>query len=253
MPSQSDNNGIQQERVQIMKCRILLALVALAGCSDRTSLQAVDPRIADASRPLIMVTHPAEPPFSYKDDTGAIVGIDVDLGRRIAAKMGRKLVIEGVEFNDILSRLKEGTADMGIATLTITEARRHDVDFSEPYHTDGACFLYRTDGVKPKMSQIASLRIGIQTDTVQDLYLCRHGCDPLRYPGFKEAVAALDKDVIDAVFFDAPPLKALAEASGGRYAITPLETREGYGVAVDKRRPDVLAAANAVIAEEGTK
>jgi hypothetical protein len=32
-------------------------------------------------------------------------------------------------------------------------------------------------------------------------------------------------------------------------AVTPLETRDGYGVAVDKRRPDVLAAANAVIAE----
>ena len=236
-----------------MKCRILLALVAIAGCSDRTSEQAVDPRMADASRPLVMVTHPSEPPFSYRDDSGAIVGRDVDLGRRIAAKMGRELVVEGVEFGDIQHRLKDGTADMGIATLTITEARRHDVDFSEPYYTAGACFLYRTDGLKPKMSQIATLRIGVQTDTVQDLYLCRHGCDPLRYVGFEEAVAALDKDVIDAVFFDAPPLKALAEASGGRYAVTPLETREGYGVAVDKRRPDVLAAANAVIAEEGAK
>lgn len=231
----------------------MLALVAVAGCSDRTSKQVVDPRIADASRPLVMVTHPVEPPFSYRDENGALVGIDIDLGRRIAAKMGRKLVIEGVEFSEILSRLKEGSADMGIATLTITEARRHDVDFSEPYHTDGACFLYKAKGVKPKMSQIASLRIGTQTDTVQDLYLCRHGCDPMRYCGLEDAVDALDKDVIDAVFFDAPPLKALAEASGGRYAVTPLETREGYGVAVDKRRPDVLAAANAVIAEERAK
>ena len=51
----------------------------------------------------------------------------------------------------------------------------------------------------------------------------------------------------------APPLNATAESSGGRFVVMPLETRDGYGVAVDKRRPDVLAAANAVIAEGGAK
>ena len=48
-------------------------------------------------------------------------------------------------------------------------------------------------------------------------------------------------------------MEARAAASGGRLAVTPLETRDLYGVAVDKRRPDVLAAANAVIAERGAK
>ena len=49
--------------------------------------------------------------------------------------------------------------------------------------------------------------------------------------------------------FDGMQLKTLAEASGGKLAVSSQETREYYGVAVDKRRPDVLAAANAVIAE----
>ena len=46
---------------------------------------------------------------------------------------------------------------------------------------------------------------------------------------------------------------AAAERSGGRLAVTPQVTREFYGVAVDKRRPDVLAAANAVIAGGGAE
>ncbi|MBR1588749.1 MAG: amino acid ABC transporter substrate-binding protein [Kiritimatiellae bacterium] len=236
-----------------MRYRILLALVALAGCSDRTGRQAADPRVADASRPLVLVTHPTEPPFAYRDATGAIVGQDVDLARRIAAKMGRELVVEGVDFTDILPRLKAGTADLGISTITITEARRRDVDFSRPYHTAGACFMYRKDGKKPLMSQIATFRIGVEADTIEDLYLCRHGCDPMRFARLDEAIAALEKNEIDAVFFDAPPLKVKAEESGGRFLVAPLETRDGYGVAVDKRRPDVLEAANAVIAEEGAK
>ena len=231
-----------------MRMLVLLALVALVGC-ERDSRSGVDPRIADASRPLVFVTHPTEPPCAYRDASGAIVGRDVDLARRIAAKMGRKLVVEGVEFSDILPRLKAGTADFGIATITITEARTRDVDFSAPYDTGGACFIYRTDGKKPRMSQLASLRIGVEADTVEDLYLCLHGCDPIRFVHLEDAIDALKKDAMDAVFFDSLPLKMCAERSGGRLAVTPLETRDGYGVAVDKRRPDVLAAANAVIAE----
>ena len=231
-----------------MRMLVLLALVALVGC-ERDSRSGVDPRIADASRPLVFVTHPTEPPCAYRDASGAIVGRDVDLARRIAAKMGRKLVVEGIEFSEILPRLKAGTADFGIATLTITEARTRDVDFSAPYATGGACFMYRTEGKRPRMSQLSSLRIGVETDTIEDLYLCFHGCDPIRFSHLEDAVAALEKDAVDAVFFDALPLKVRAEESGGRLAVTPLETRDGYGVAVDKRRPDVLAAANAVIAE----
>ena len=232
-----------------MRTITILALVALAGgCSDRAA-QNVDPRIADASRPLVFVTQPTEPPCSYRNASGEIVGSDVELARRIAAKMNRPLIVEGIEFPDILPRLKAGTADFGIAAIAITEARCRDVDFSKPYAMGGACFLYRKDRPKPRMSQIASFRIGAEIDTVQDIYLCRHGCDPLRFVRLSDAVKALEEDEVDALFFDVAPLRELAEKSGGRFVVTPLETRDGYGVAVDKRRPDVLAAANAAIAE----
>ena len=66
-------------------------------------------------------------------------------------------------------------------------------------------------------------------------------------------MAALENKEIDVVLFDDLPLKKIAEESQGRFSVTPLVTRDGYGVAVDKRRPDVLEAANAVIAEGGAK
>ncbi len=52
----------------------VMALAAIAGCSDRTGRQEVDPRIADVSRPLVFVTQPADPPFSYRNAAGEIVG-----------------------------------------------------------------------------------------------------------------------------------------------------------------------------------
>ena len=230
----------------------ILAIAALAGCSDR-SAQSVDPRIADPSRPIVLVTHPTEPPCSYTNGAGAIVGTDIDLARRIAAKMGRELVVEAVEFSDILPRLKAGTADLGISTITITEARKRDVDFSRPYAFGGACFLYRTGDPKPRMSQIAMTSVGVEADTTEDIYLSCHGGDPLRFVHLAEALESLDRKEIDAVFFDDIPLERVARESGGRYSVTRIVTRDGYGVAIDKRRPDVLAAADAVIAEGGAK
>ena len=235
-----------------MRIFTVLALAVLAGCSDRSG-QSVDPRISDASRPLVFLTHPTEPPCSYTNETGDIVGTDVDLARRIAAKMGRKLVVEAVTFAEILPRLRAGTADFGIATITITEARSRDVDFSAPYAFGGACFLYRTGDPKPRMSQIAKLLIGVEADTIEDVYLCFHGGDPKRFSQLEEAVTALENKEIDVVLFDDLPLKKVVEDSQGRFSVTPLVTRDGYGVAVDKRRPDVLEAANAVIAEGGAK
>ena len=236
-----------------MRLFLFLALGAIVGCSDWAARHSVDPRIADASRPLVFLTYPTEPPCSYTNGTGEIVGTDIELARKIAAKMGRKLVVEGVCFNDILQRLKTGTADFGIATIIITEARCRDVDFSKPYGIGGACFLYRKEGRKPRMSQLPTFRIGVESDSVHDLYICFHGCDPTRFVHLGDAIAALERDECDAVFFDSIQLKAKAEESGGRFLVTPLETKDLYGVAVDKRRPDVLAAANAVIAEGGAK
>ncbi len=234
---------------------VFVLAAALGGCSDSTSEPAA-PEVStkvDATRPLVFLTHPTEPPCSYLDGTGAFAGTNVELARKIAAAMGAELKIEGVEFDTIIPRLKAGTADFGIATITITEARKRDVFFSDPYETGGVCFLYRTDGVKPRMSQLASQRIGVETGTLEDIYLCRHGCDPIRFASMNDAVDALSSNKVDAVFFDAIPLRHRAQTSGGRFVTTPLETREHYGVAVSKHRPDVLAAANKVIAEGRAK
>lgn len=229
-------------------CAIVLLLTAfVAGCSD-TAAPAVDP-----SAPLVFLTHPTTPPCCWTNAAGQCEGTDVDLARRIAAHLSRALVVEAVVFEEIIPRLKAGTADFGIATITITEARRLDVDFSAPYATGGNCFLYRSDGPRPRMSRIASLRVGAEPGTTGDLYLCNHGADPVRFARVTDAVAALEKGDIDAVFFDAVPLRSWAAQSGGRLVASPLETREGYGVAVNRRRPDVLAAANAVIAEGKAK
>lgn len=233
---------------------VIFSMVLLGGlgCSEQPVADKTKP-VVDSTRPLVFLTHPTEPPFSYVDKDGNYAGTNVELARRIAEELGVGLKIEAVDFEMILPRLKAGKADFGIATITITEARRRDVDFSEPYETGGVAFLYRADGVRPRMSQLASIRVGVEAGTMEDFYLCRHGSDPIRYANMNDAMSALEAGVLDAIFFDGLPLRHRAEASGGRFKVSALETRDNYGVAVSKTRPDVLAAANRVIARERAK
>ena len=58
---------------------------------------------------------------------------------------------------------------------------------------------------------------------------------------------------VDVLAFDRPALMVFAKESGGKLAVSPLETREHYGIAVSKERPDCLKAVNAVIRERRTK
>lgn len=53
-----------------MRFIAVLALVALVGCSDRAARPAVDPRVADASRPLVFLTYPTMSPVTYRRRNG---------------------------------------------------------------------------------------------------------------------------------------------------------------------------------------
>ena len=74
------------------------------------------------------------PPFGFKNpQTGDVEGFDVDLGKRIAEKLGREpKFIEAISDNRI-PFLMDGTVDLILSTMTITAERDLEIDFSEPY------------------------------------------------------------------------------------------------------------------------
>ena len=226
----------------------LLALVA-AGCGGgpRASDPGADNR---ADGPLVVAMMPNLPPYAFLDpDTGEVRGIDVDIVRAAAARLGRELEIHKVPFAEMLPSVKNGTADFAAAAITITDGRLRDADFSDSYAVEGCAFLYRAADTPPTMIRAESLRIGVVESMTGDFYLTRHGIEPFRFSSLPELVANLVSNRLDAVFYDRPALAAEAQASGGLRAVTPLETREHYGIAVRKNRPDLLEAVNAVIRE----
>ena len=63
----------------------------------------------------------------------AYTGFDIDLLDAMAATLDANLEILDVEFDGILGNLAGGTCDIVASSLTITEERAQEVDFTEPY------------------------------------------------------------------------------------------------------------------------
>ncbi len=89
----------------------------------------------DTDKPeLIMATNAEFPPYEYIDGD-MYYGIDVEVAKIIADKLGYDLVIANVEFDSIIPGVQAGKYSMGMAGMTVTEDRLKSVDFSSTYAT----------------------------------------------------------------------------------------------------------------------
>ena len=193
------------------------------------------------------------PPYTYLDEAGEPRGSDVEIAKAAAAKMGRKLKVRAVDFDELIPLTKSGAVDMAASGLSFTEGRHRSVDFSIPYAEDGGAFLYRVGEREPTMISAGFIRVATIEAMTHDFYLTRHGVDPVRYHSFVDAIKDLEQKKIDAMYFDKSSLVSVAEKSGGRLAVTPLVTRENLCIAVHKGFAELKAALDAAIEERRAK
>jgi glutamate transport system substrate-binding protein len=75
------------------------------------------------------------PPFGLNNpETGEVEGFDVDLGNYIADRLGVEPVFREATSDNRIPLLVDGTIDLILSTMTITEERDLEIDFSEPYY-----------------------------------------------------------------------------------------------------------------------
>ena len=226
---------------------LVLAALLTAGCGRRGP-DTPTSRTARTNDVLVLVTTTDTRPYSYRDEeTGEIVGIEIDIARAAAAKLGCKLEIRKEKFPNLLTMVSAGEADMAASGITITEGRLQTVDFTVPYATEGGMFLYRAGEEMPTMIRAEKIRIGTMDASTYDFYLTSHGLDPVRYGSYVDAMDDLRAKRLDAMFFDSCAVRIDAENSNGEFAASRLETRENFGIAVRKGDTRLKKALDMVI------
>lgn len=106
---------------------------------------------------LIVATFSTAPPFCFTDESGKLVGFDIDISRLIAKSL---LGDENkVEFVTVTSEgrwpaVNSGRADIGLASTTVYPDRALRVAFSRPYIDSSISILVRQDA---KVNSLAEL------------------------------------------------------------------------------------------------
>lgn len=81
---------------------------------------------------LVMATNAEFPPYEYMDGEN-MIGIDIDIFHALCDKLGYEPEIVNMEFDDILGTVGTGSADIGMAGITVNNDRLKEVDFTESY------------------------------------------------------------------------------------------------------------------------
>ncbi len=197
------------------------------------------------------------PPFEYIDnETGEIVGFDIELIKELAKSIGYDEVeIVNMQFDALIPALDRGDVDVVIAGMTITAERQQIVDFTNPYwEADQSILVKKNGGYNPQtVSDLNGHTIGVQSGTTGEWLideLISNGTltnvDVRRYPSFVHAVTDLVNGQIDAVIIDKPAAQQFTKQYNVEVSAV-IKTGEKYGIAVKKGRTELLNKLNSAL------
>ncbi len=205
-------------------------------------------------KPVMKVTSAVDatwPPFESVDEaTKEFVGFDIDLVNAVAAEAGFEVTFVNAPWDTLLAGLATGQYDMAASAMTITEERRKQFDFSDPYYNAGQLIAVAINNeVISKPADLVGKTVGAQLGTTGAMEVdAISGATLKNYDEISQAFLDLINGQVDAVVADNPLVAAYVAKYSGRIKSVGMPfTEEYYGIAVKKGMPELLAAINAAL------
>lgn len=244
-------------------------IMALAGCgstggntaSTTTAASSAaasgDMQLLTAGK-LTVGTSPDFPPFENLEND-EYVGLDMDLAKALADKLGLELELKNLQFDAIVPAVAAGgQVDLGISGITIEPEREEQVDFSDPYYIDDLAVVAMKDNADVTADTYADalnqagVVIAVQSGTTGESYAQENfpNATTQPYGNATDSFAALQSGQANAVVTNkAVGAKMVADAYTDAQVIKEIATGEEYGIAVNKDNGGLLSAVNDALAE----
>jgi len=116
------------------------------------------------------------PPFEMVCNDGEPCGVSVDLAKAFGKSIEREVAIENIPFIGLIPSLKNGTIDIIISSLTVTNERKRAIAFSDPYATTGLCLLINSDSPINNITQVnkKGVVVVVKSGTSGELYAMKN-------------------------------------------------------------------------------
>ena len=191
------------------------------------------------------------PPMEYYEN-GKIVGFDVDVINLIASKLNKKTQITDMSFDTIFTGLQKNQVDVVISTVTITEERKQQMNFSDPYYYDKTVLIVRNDYDEIKtLEDLEGKKIGTQLGTTQDSYADNvKNAENFKYREIATAMLNLNAKKIDVVLADRSISSILISSNKNCKIIDNISfLPAAFGIAINKDNKQLLNQVNKVLKE----
>ena len=224
---------------------VLILLCLLSGCS---------PKIEK----ILVATDATWPPWEFiNEQAGVIEGFDIDLFNAIAEKENLQVEFINVDLNQLLTGISRCQYDVAISSLSITEQRKKDMLFSNPYLEAGQQVVVRIDNVI--IADKAALKgkvVGAQNGSAGALEVGEiEGATLRTYDTIGPAFQDLISGLIDAVITDRIVSSWYIHKNTDTLKTISNDLPTDFGgIAVCKTRPDLLKKINSglkTVSEQG--
>ena len=234
----------------LKKTTVLAAAIAaalmLGACSKSDSSQAAASAPA-AEKAYVVATDATYAPFEYLDNN-QVVGFSKDILEAIAANQGIKFNFANTPWEGIFATLGKGDSDIVSSSVTITNERKGQMDFSDPYFEATQMIVTGDKGSDIKtFADLKTRNVSVQNGTTADLILQDlQGKDSQlirRFETMPLAFKELSAGGVDATVGDNGVVQNfVANNPDVKYnmIIDPSFPKEQYGFALRKNRNDDL-------------
>jgi glutamine transport system substrate-binding protein len=239
-------------RILVVMILVLGLVLTATACGQKAEQPAPKP---EAPKEVVFKvgTEPTFPPFEMTDEkTGEIIGFDIELIKAIAADQGFKVEIINLGFDGLIPALQTGNINIVASGMSITEERKKEVDFSDPYIDAGlAIAVNEKDTAIKGKDDLKGKTVAVQIGTTGAAK-----AEELKNEGLIKEIKTFNTvDVVilelmnggvDAVINDKPVTEAYISKQPGKIKIVGevLES-DSYGFAVKKGDSELLAKINA--------
>ncbi|WP_328367023.1 transporter substrate-binding domain-containing protein [Streptomyces sp. NBC_00445] len=233
-------------------------LVLVVGCSSDgdggggTKTAAGGVEVVKAGK-LTTCTHLPYPPFQSEID-GKVQGFDVSLIDLVAKDLGVQQDIVDQPFENFKTggSLNAGQCDLAAAGMTITDERKKNVDFSDPYFEATQGVLVDKKSGITSFAQLKGKDVGAQAQTTGEDYAKSKGLDPVSLESSDAVLNALRTGQVEAVVIDYPVVQGWLKDKANAAAFDIAEqinTGEQYGFSVKKGNTKLVDAINKALAD----
>ena len=155
----------------VLGALVLVSVFALAACGS-SSNENLQEKVVKKGK-LVVAISPDYAPFEFKalvNGKDTIVGADVELAKAIAEELGVKLELSSMSFDNVLSSLQTGKADMAISGLSATKERKNAYDFSDPYYETENAILVKSSNLDKfaSIDSLANQKVAVQKGTIEE-------------------------------------------------------------------------------------